>query len=74
MSPQSLAGRAGRHYGQCPDCGKARWGSRREAKEAAKVLHPGHHLQPYRCGDFFHFGHPPPAVIRGALDRRELLR
>lgn len=53
-------------YGKCPyPCGKIRYGSRSEAKKAAKVIHPGDHLSSYSCGDWWHFGHPPESVLHG---------
>lgn len=58
----------------CPDCGKRRWLSRADAKTIAKRLPQGKGigLHPYRCGDFWHLGHLPRAVIAGALTRDDI--
>lgn len=61
--------------GWCPDCGKWRWMTRKAAKTALR-----HHkarkgrLHVYACGDFWHLGHPPRALIRGDVARDELPR
>ena len=38
----------------CPHCGKRCYASRKAAKKAAVLLHPGIHMLRYRCGDFWH--------------------
>jgi hypothetical protein len=40
--------------GQCPVCGKVRYLSRREAREAAARAHPGQRMRAYRCGGYWH--------------------
>lgn len=47
-----------RHLGVCECCGKLRYSDRREAKRAARLMHPEEHLRAYRCGDYWHVGHP----------------
>jgi len=42
----------------CPHCEKRCYASRKTAKRAAALLHPGVHMRRYRCGDFWHFGPP----------------
>ena len=46
---------------QCP-CGKAAFLTRKLARGAARDVHPGQHLQVYRCNqshdEAWHFGHP----------------
>ncbi|WND34016.1 hypothetical protein RI578_06770 [Streptomyces sp. BB1-1-1] len=46
--PQQLA------VGRCPDCGKATYLSRRDAKRAARGMFPGVHHRPVQCGDRWH--------------------
>lgn len=58
-------------WGTCTTCGKTMYPSRKRAKEMAKKLFPADHLSPYRCGDYWHFGHLPRSVVRGA-DRTTL--
>lgn len=54
-----------RHHGNCPDCGKHRFATRRDAKRAARYLHPDDSMRAYRCGDFYHYGHNAPRIVRG---------
>lgn len=59
---------------RCADCGKIRFLTRKAAKHAAKNLNrrrPGH-LNAYQCGEFWHIGHLPAAVIAGNRTRAEL--
>lgn len=58
-------------WGTCPTCGKVAYPTRKRAKEVAKKVYPGYHLSPYQCGDFWHIGNLPRAVVRGA-DRATL--
>ncbi len=44
--------------GPCDACGKQRYGSRKDARKAAKHLHPDTHMQAYRCGRYWHIGRP----------------
>lgn len=58
--------------GVCPECGKVRYATRKRARDVARTVFPGdHHLSPYRCGDYWHIGNLPRAVVRGA-DRATL--
>lgn len=52
--------------GVCPTCGKRRYPSRRDARKAARLAHPGDHLRAYLCGAFWHLGHPRHSGMRGA--------
>lgn len=54
-------------YGRCDQepCNKVRYGSRTDAKAMAKKLFPSDHMSAYRCGNYWHFGHPPKRVIAG---------
>ena len=61
------------HIGTCPDCGKARWRTRRQAVQAAQRIYPGQHMSPYQCGDFWHLGHLPRIVRSGDLARDDLV-
>lgn len=58
----------------CPDCGKRRWLTRADAKTIAKRMPAGKGigLHPYRCGDAWHLGHLPTAVVRGDMPRADL--
>jgi hypothetical protein len=49
----------------CLTCGKRCYLDRKSAKRQAKARHPGEHLSEYRCGDYWHIGHTPPALIYG---------
>ena len=40
--------------GRCAACGSARYGSRRQARYAARIASPGMRLRPRRCGRFWH--------------------
>lgn len=55
----------------CPGCGKRkrRYLTRRAAKQFAKRTARGEHLSQYRCGDFWHNGHLPEAVVNWGRDR-----
>lgn len=63
---------------ECPLCGKRCYLSRKAAKKAARLLHPGTHMRRYKCGDYWHVTsmreHPawlsrdaPPARFRGGI-------
>ncbi|GAB3988812.1 hypothetical protein [Nocardioides marmoraquaticus] len=53
----------------CPVCGKRRFTTRRAAKKVARRLNPGQHMNVYRCGEYYHFGHIPSAIRHGAITR-----
>jgi hypothetical protein len=57
--PRTLA------IGTCQRCGKRCYATRREAKRAARALHPDAPLRAYRCGTWWHVGHTPDWVRRG---------
>lgn len=57
--------------GWCDRCGKNKYGSRKDAKKAARQLSQTG-LNAYQCGDFWHLGHLPTAVIGGHQNREEL--
>ena len=40
--------------GRCAACGSARYGSRRQARYAARIASPGMRLRSHRCGGFWH--------------------
>lgn len=56
----------------CPACGKRRYPTRKEARKWAKRLHPGKHMSPYRCGEFWHLGHLPADITKLGIDRSVL--
>lgn len=56
--------------GTCPTCGKRCFVTRRTAKTEARRL--GGHMHVYRCGDWWHYGHPPTALIRGKITRDQI--
>lgn len=60
--------------GPCPTCGKLRWPSRAAAKKAARQMtgRVGGRLTAYRCGDYWHLGHPPSLLVRGVVGRDEV--
>lgn len=51
-----------RHHGPCAACGKHRFSTRRDAKNAARFLHPEDSMRAYQCGAFWHYGHNPKQV------------
>jgi hypothetical protein len=59
----------------CPVCGKVRYSSRARAKQAIRQIRSrvGGHMNAYRCGDFWHVGHTPTALIRGDITRDDLI-
>lgn len=56
---------------QCTDCGKQGYFTRREAKAAAKAVHPGDTLSVYRCpgSGYWHYGHLPNVARHGQMRR-----
>lgn len=56
-------------HGKCRECGKLNFASRKDAKTAARVAHPGdNNLRAYPCprnADYWHYGHTPEWLIRG---------
>lgn len=57
------------YIGKCPTCGKRTFGTRHDAKRAAKKAHPNDRMSIYRCGVGWHYGHLPPAVKIGDKPR-----
>lgn len=51
VSPRNLA------VGTCPACGRQQYTSRREARRAARAIHPDQALRAYPCGQWWHIGH-----------------
>jgi len=51
--------------GTCPDCGKKRYATRKDARRAARAFHRTESLRAYRCGDWHHYGHSPKWRKRG---------
>lgn len=52
--------------------GKRGYYSRRDAERAARMYHPGDHLDSYPCDQgtgLFHIGHLPIAVLKGGARR-----
>ena len=63
------------HAGECPDCGKLRWVTKRMAKTAAQQIvaqKGGGRLSAYACGDYWHLGHLPRVVTRGEVSREQI--
>jgi hypothetical protein len=57
------------HVGKCVTCGKLRFKSRKAAKKYVILRFPNDRMSVYRCGNYFHFGHTPRAVNKGAKAR-----
>jgi hypothetical protein len=45
--------------GLCGRCGRARYATRRRARQAVRIAAPGVRLRAYRCGDAWHLTSPP---------------
>lgn len=58
-------------YIQTCQCGKRCYASRSDARQVSRRL--GGHVDEYRCGDYWHCGHLPRAVIRGEVARSRLV-
>lgn len=62
--------------GTCPDCQKRRFLTRQEAKSAIRRMkHRSGRLHAYQCPaspEFWHVGHPPQPLVRGAIARDQL--
>lgn len=59
-------------YSTCPTCGKRRYQTRKQARQAAKHNHPGDHQTAYKCGNYWHHGHLPADILDGTVDRSVL--
>ncbi len=55
--------------GKCPDCGKYRFVTRKAAKGYMHRYFPEEKMSVYKCRGYFHFGHTPYAIRRGAEAR-----
>jgi len=61
--------------GTCPTCGKRCYLTKRTAVRASRqITTRTGRLHPYRCGDYWHLGHLPRNVVKGAITRRQLGR
>lgn len=62
------------YYSICPTCGKRRYPTRGAAKDAARWIAEHPRPRAYRavCGDWWHIGHLPVAVVTGLLGRAEI--
>lgn len=43
----------------CPDCGKWRYPSRKDARAKARQIYPGSQARAYKCGDYWHLTSMP---------------
>jgi hypothetical protein len=57
------------HLGNCWTCGKHCFPTRRQAKNAARFLHPEDSMRAYRCGTYWHYGHNSPWITRGTASQ-----
>jgi len=56
--------------GNCPDCGKIRFTTRRAAKAYLRRRFPKQQMSAYPCtGGYFHVGHTPKRIRRGEDQR-----
>jgi hypothetical protein len=55
--------------GNCHDCGKRCFLSRKATKGYIRRFFPGHSFTVYRCGEYWHFGHVSYEVSRGTKQR-----
>lgn len=58
----------------CTACGKQGFTSRKNAKNASRVIHPGKQLRAYQCpeSEWWHLGHLPVMVVAGRMERAAL--
>lgn len=59
---------------RCPECGKVRYVSRKDAKKERRRFR-GSGMNAYPCPEnpnFFHLGHLPPTVVHGLIGREEI--
>lgn len=49
----------------CRDCGKRCYLTRRDARRAARAIHPDVPLRAYQCGQWWHYGNTPQWIRRG---------
>jgi hypothetical protein len=60
--------------GVCPDCGKQRYETKRDAKAHSRRIkgRRSGRLHPYKCGGYWHFGHMPARVTAGDKTRNQI--
>ena len=59
--------------GECATCGKRNFATKWDAKTAIRRMKGRDGaLRAYRCGDTWHIGHPPGALLRGDISRDEI--
>lgn len=61
-------------YVTCTEHGKRGYVSKKDAERAARMYHPGEHLDVYRCSNgtgLWHIGHLPKVVVRRGVDRKQ---
>jgi hypothetical protein len=46
------------YQGVCSTCGKNNYEDKKAAKAARKRAHPNDRMDTYRCGRYWHYGHP----------------
>jgi len=58
---------------ECPRCGKRCYASRKAARKAARLLHPGTHMRKYSCSGYWHLTsmREKPAVHRRRRQSRQ---
>jgi hypothetical protein len=54
------------HTSTC-SCGKLLYDTRKEARKARRVVHPGKTMREYQCGAGWHLGHLPADVRHGKV-------
>lgn len=59
ISPFSLS------FAVCERSGKRCFASRKDARRAARAIHPGAVLRAYQCESHWHYGNSPEWVKRG---------
>lgn len=58
---------------RCPNCGKVRFLTKAAAKRAIRRMRGRDgRMQAYRCGEFWHLGHPPRELIAGHIPRDQI--
>lgn len=61
-------------YVTCTTHDKRGYTSKKDAERAARMYHPGDHLDVYECTNgtgLWHFGHLPEVVVRRGVDRKQ---
>lgn len=47
---------------------------KKHAKQAGRAFHPGEHLNVYRCGSNWHYGHLHEDIVREDIVRGDITR